>query len=117
MAPWPHTMAVGKSIDCCCRKKVGDEKSWPCQRKEMGAEEFRSAECAECINEEGELDGGGGLNEELGDIEENPKGMEFNGMEGHGSLNARNSVEVCNLQLHFGDGGLLLGLDGMVIIS
>ena len=122
MAPWP-TMATGKSIHGCCRKEVGDEKSWPCERQEMGAEEFWSGERAEWINEEGEEDGGGGLNEELGDIEENLKRTEFDGMEGddgmegNGSLKTRNSSDVCDLQLNFGDLGLILGLDGVIIIS
>ena len=81
------------------------------------AEEFRSDERAEWIDEEGEEDAGDGLNEESGDIEKSLKEMEFNGMEGHGSLNARKSDEVCNLQLHFGDLGIVLGLDGVIIIS
>ena len=83
----------------------------------MDVEEFRSDERAEWINGEGEEDGSGGLNEELGDIEENLKGSEFNGVEDHRSLNARNLFEVCDLQLHFRDLGLILGLDGLVIIS
>ena len=43
----------------------------------MSAEEFWSDEHAEWIDEEGEEDGCDGLNEELGEIEENPKRAEF----------------------------------------
>ena len=38
------------------------------------------------------------------------------GMEGGGSLNTRNSLEVCNLRLHFVDMGLILGLDSVIIV-
>ena len=93
----------------------------------MGAEEFRSDEHAEWINEESEEDKCDGLNKELGEIEENLKRVEFDGMggsmednhgtEGNGSLNPRNPLEVCNLQLHFGDLRLILGLNGNIVIS
>ena len=92
MVPRPHTMAAEEGVHGCCRKEVGDEKRCPCERKEMGAEEVRNDEGAEWINEEGEEDGGGGLN-------------------------ASNSGEVCDLQLYFGDGELISGPDGMVVIS
>ena len=62
------TMAAGKGIYGGGGKEVGDEKSWPCERQEMGAKEFWSDERAERINEEGREDGCGGLNEELGEI-------------------------------------------------
>ena len=62
------------------------------------------------IHEEGEEDGCGGLNEELGKIEESLKRMEFDGTEGgtegnndtegNGSLNTKNSLKVCDFQLH-----------------
>ena len=120
-------MAAGKDIHSRFQKKVRDEKGWPCERQEMGAEEFWSDEHAKWINEEGEEDGCGGLNEELGEIEENLKRMEFGGMEGgmedndgtksNGSLNTRNFFKVCNFELHYGDLGLILGLNGVIIIS
>ena len=65
----------------------------------MGAEEFSWDEGTEWINEEGGKDGSGGLNEELGEVEENLKGRELYGMGGHGS-----AIEVENFQLHLGDG-------------
>ena len=34
------TMAAGKGIHSRDGKEVGDEKSWPCLRQEIGAEEF-----------------------------------------------------------------------------
>ena len=70
----------------------------------MGTEEVRGYGGAESINEERKEDGGcGALNKELSEVEEDLKGIEFNGMEGHGSVIADNPVEVRNFQLHFGD--------------
>ena len=122
MAP-RSPIAPGKGIHNCRRKEVEDEKSWPCERQEMGAEEFLSDEHAEWIDEEGEEYGCGGLNEELSEIEENLKRMEFDGMEGdndtegNGSLNTRNSLKVRDFQLHYRDLGLILGLDDVIIVS
>ena len=126
MTLWSR-MASGKGVHGCRRKEVEDEKGWPCNRQEMGAEEFWSDEHAKWINEEGKEDGCGGLNKELGEIEKNLKRMEFNGMVGgmegdndtksNGSLNTRNSLKVCDFELHYGDLGFILGLNGVIIIS
>ena len=85
----------------------------------MDAEEFRSDEHAEWINEESQEDGCSGLNKELGEMEENLKRVKFDGMEGgmegnngtegNGSLNTRDSLKDRDFQLHYEDLGLILG--------
>ena len=65
----------------------------------MGTEEVNGDEGAEWIDAERKEDVCGGLNEELSEVEENLKGMEFYGMEGHGSVIVDDPVEVGNFQL------------------
>ena len=83
----------------------------------MGAEEVNDDEGTERIDEERKEDVGGGLNEELIEVEEDLKGMEFDDTEGHGSVIVDTPVEVGNFQLHLGDAQFVGGLDGMVILN
>ena len=75
-----RAISLRKGVDCSSTNPICQEKRWPRNSKEVGAAGLHREKSREWIDEEGEEDGCGAVNKELGGIEDKLKKQELCGM-------------------------------------